>query len=401
MRSSTSSETAWTGWRSGAAGRTGSSRWPCCPWSWQGPCSPSTASCVVGLGPSARRPRWGPLLVVSALGVLSHPLLDFFFNTYGVRFLAPFSWKWFYGDALFIVEAQVWIVLAVGVFAFDPPGAAAFSQSGAARAGRASSDGRICRVDDAVRGRRKSGRRPVRRGLGAAHGAAGELNPFRRQLLLDFGDAYRYGSVEFLPRPAMKVARAAVRKGADDPFARAAAATERGRKFLSWSRFPIFRVEREADGGARVEFADARYPPFHGSWASTVIRLPAQRAGDGAAGARSSASAQGRGSGARMTDRAGVDGAGPGARLCPSIGSHAPKVFRASFLLRQDRSDASEDCTRRSARRTNSFLSRPAVLRAGFFLGSVRRTVLSGLRYRPFLRAPARVDFLLAADLRP
>ena len=55
-----------------------------------------------------------PLLILSALTVVSHPLLDFL-NTYGVRFLAPFSWKWFYGDALFIIDPWVWIALAAGV----------------------------------------------------------------------------------------------------------------------------------------------------------------------------------------------------------------------------------------------------------------------------------------------
>ena len=44
---------------------------------------------------------------------------------------------------------------------------------------------------------------------------------------------------------------------------------------LSWSRFPIFRVERSPDGGGRVVLQDARYPPSRdGNWASTVIPIP-------------------------------------------------------------------------------------------------------------------------------
>ena len=237
------------------------------------------------LRPERPAARWGPLLALSALGVLSHPLLDFL-NTYGVRFLAPFSWEWFYGDALFIVDPWVWIALSVGVFLSlrrarraspnpERPARVALLLT-AAYAVSMMLSGVVGRVAAArlVAGseRRMVGPMP--------------LNPFRRQLVLDFGDAYRYGSVEFLPRPAVEVARGADPKGADDPLARAAAATERGRKFLSWSRFPIFRVEREADGGARVELADARYPPFHGSWASTVIRLPARGDSEAAAGTR-------------------------------------------------------------------------------------------------------------------
>ena len=231
------------------------------------------------LRPGRPAARWGPLLLLSALGVLSHPLLDFL-NTYGVRFLAPFSWEWFYGDALFIVDPWVWIALSAGVFL------------SLRRARRASPNperpARVALLLTAAYAVSMMLSGVVGR-VAAARSVAGSerrmvgplpLNPFRRQLVLDFGDAYRYGSVEFLPRPGVEVSREVDPKGADDPLARAAAATERGRKFLSWSRFPIFRVEREADGGARVELQDARYPPFHGSWASTVIRLPAGGAGE-------------------------------------------------------------------------------------------------------------------------
>ena len=229
--------------------------------------------------------RWGPLLVLSALGVLSHPLLDFL-NTYGVRFLAPFSWQWFYGDALYIADPWVWTALSVGVFLSirrarralpnpEKPARVALLVTAAYVASMMLSGvvGRVA-ANWSVAGSQRRMVGPVR------------ITPFRRQLVLEFGDEYRHGSVEFLPRPAVEVARDVDPKGADDSFARAAAATETGRKFLSWARFPMFRVEREADGGARVELLDARYPSFYGSWPSTVVRLPPQRAGDGAAGTR-------------------------------------------------------------------------------------------------------------------
>lgn len=220
---------------------------------------------------------WRPLLILSALGVLSHPLLDFL-NTYGVRFLAPFSWERFYGDALFIIDPWVWIALAAGLFLSSR------------RARRASPNPerpvRIALLLTAAYAVSMMLSGVVGR-LAAQRSVAGSerrmvgpmpLNPLRRQLVFDFGQEYRYGSVEFRPWPSTEVSRGVDPKGADDPLARAAAATDRGRKFLSWSRFPIFRVEREANGGARVELQDARYPPFHGSWASTVIVLPAPRA---------------------------------------------------------------------------------------------------------------------------
>ena len=59
--------------------------------------------------------RPGPLLLLSAIGVWSHPCLDWL-NTYGVRFLMPFDGTWFYGDAVFIVDPWVWLVFGGALF---------------------------------------------------------------------------------------------------------------------------------------------------------------------------------------------------------------------------------------------------------------------------------------------
>ena len=56
----------------------------------------------------------GGLLLACFIGVLSHPLLDLM-NTYGTRLLEPFSHKWFYADALFIVDPWIWILLILGL----------------------------------------------------------------------------------------------------------------------------------------------------------------------------------------------------------------------------------------------------------------------------------------------
>ena len=54
------------------------------------------------------------LLLVAAIGVVSHPFLDWL-NTYGVRLLMPFSGQWFYGDMLFIIDPWMWLLMAAGV----------------------------------------------------------------------------------------------------------------------------------------------------------------------------------------------------------------------------------------------------------------------------------------------
>jgi inner membrane protein len=59
------------------------------------------------------RPGW--LLALAYIGCLSHPLFDWF-NSYGIRLLAPFSQRWFYGDALFIVDPWLLAMLIAGVW---------------------------------------------------------------------------------------------------------------------------------------------------------------------------------------------------------------------------------------------------------------------------------------------
>ena len=58
--------------------------------------------------------RAGPLVVLCYIGVLTHPLLDWL-NTYGIRLLMPFDDRWFYGDALFIIDPWVWLLVGTVV----------------------------------------------------------------------------------------------------------------------------------------------------------------------------------------------------------------------------------------------------------------------------------------------
>lgn len=224
--------------------------------------------------PDAEPARWRSLILLAALGILSHPILDFL-NTYGVRFLAPFSWTWSYGDALFIVDPWVWLALALGIF---------LSRRRARRAARnPEAPARVALTLTAVYAIAMIASGVVGRIAVARSGSAFQrqmvgpvpVNPFDRQLILDLGDAYRYGTLAFRPGPRVALSDETDPKGAEDPLARAAARTETGRKFLSWSRFPLFRVERGPHSGGRVVLQDARYPPSRdGNWASAVISVP-------------------------------------------------------------------------------------------------------------------------------
>jgi inner membrane protein len=60
--------------------------------------------------PSAEPVRPLPLLLCAVIGTLSHPALDWL-NSYGVRFLEPFSSTWYAGDTLFIIDVWIWAAL--------------------------------------------------------------------------------------------------------------------------------------------------------------------------------------------------------------------------------------------------------------------------------------------------
>jgi len=226
--------------------------------------------------PHADPARFLPLLVLAAISVLSHPLLDFL-NTYGVRFLAPFSWRWFYGDTLFIIDPWVWAALAIGIgWSRGRRRAATPRPDRPARMALAACVVYVvAMMVSGCIGRRAVAAEAAARGISLERQMVGPLpiNPFRRQVILESPDGYRRGSLRFGPGPSVSIGDPVVPEGATDPAAREAAATLTGRRFLSWSRFPIFRVE-SSPAGRSVVLADARYRVPPGGWASPIVHLP-------------------------------------------------------------------------------------------------------------------------------
>jgi inner membrane protein len=102
------------------------------------------------------------------------------------------------------------------------------------------------------------------------------LNPFRRNVVMQRGDAYELGSFDWLARPHYRPARIVRRDtGLDAPAVRAAAAATRtGRIFLDWARFPVFDVV-PATAGYEVLLADARYTlSGRARFGAVAINLP-------------------------------------------------------------------------------------------------------------------------------
>ena len=216
------------------------------------------------------------LLLLSYLGVLLHVFMDLM-NSYGVRLLMPFTGRWFYGDALFIVDP--WLYLALGLgwwwsWRRESKGRAAASRP--ARVGVALAAVYVL----LMLGSNVAGRAAVREGLTRA-GRPPEtrfmvtpvaVNPFSREVVVDVGDRYEKGNLWFEPRPHFRPAGFGMPKGMDDPEAQRALQSPLARAFLLWSRFPFVQVDRNTSPPT-VWINDYRYAnagPY--GWSATRIQ---------------------------------------------------------------------------------------------------------------------------------
>jgi inner membrane protein len=214
--------------------------------------------------------RMGWVLALSYLGVSSHVALDYL-NTYGIRLLTPFDWRWFYGDAVFIIDPWLWLMLGLGVwFARRKrrvlPAAAALCAAtlyvgvmvGAARSARSV-------VLTAWTG--SAGGPPRALMVGPV-----PLNPFAREVIVDAGDHYR--RARFAWPSSVVFSEARIAKNDHRPEVGPASGAPNVRGFLVWSRFP-FWVFESVEGGTRVTVTDARFMARGAMFsASTVVNPP-------------------------------------------------------------------------------------------------------------------------------
>jgi inner membrane protein len=255
--------------------------------------------------PSATRTaRLKPLLLLSFLAVWTHPFLDWL-NTYGMRWLMPFDGRWFYGDSVYIMDPWLWLALGVGFLAARRPtvitvgawmfftgaivwvvgrrspeylgvvGLVALAllmalvwRPGVARAESFARGALVVAalyigarliihavaVNEAGRQLAQSWSIPssVERLLVGPH----PLDPLRWNFTAQTEDTYYYGTLDLvaggitLHPETLPVAK-------DSPEYRAAAQDPSVRGFMTWVRFPSYRVER-AGGQTRVVLMDAR-----------------------------------------------------------------------------------------------------------------------------------------------
>jgi inner membrane protein len=274
--------------------------------------------------PDAAPARAGPLLALTALAVLTHPSLDWL-NNYGLRWLMPFDGRWFYGDALFVIDPWFW--LAMGGAAF-----LTFSQSRVARVrwtvffalatvlivlnarlvplsaallwlvGVAVLVAVRSRLREASPATREHAARVgiavatlyVLAMIGASAAARSELrsaaaarglealdlmvapppaNPFGGDVVVMTRDDYHTGRFDWFATPRVSFDGEPVSRPRG-PLFEAAAEVPAARRFLVWSRYPAIEVETAPDGGTLVHFFDVRYHSFD-RLSGPTIELPA------------------------------------------------------------------------------------------------------------------------------
>jgi inner membrane protein len=255
-------------------------------------------------------PHAGKLLGVAALAVLSHPTLDWL-NNYGMRWLMPFDGRWFYGDALFIVDPWIWLSLggvlclrysqrpasiaawivfwsasSALVFATGIPlGARLLWVAGLlcvliARIKRYGSGLDNRKLDRAARiavagvavymaaslAANAPARARIERSvevddLGAIEDimvAPVAADPLAAFVVVTTSDAYRFGDWHWFGDPQFVLREEPIEKHMHDPIVAAARRDAAAADFLTWSRYPYAVIESDASGHT-VHLRDARY----------------------------------------------------------------------------------------------------------------------------------------------
>jgi inner membrane protein len=209
--------------------------------------------------------RPAQILLLAYIGVLLHVFMDLT-NSYGVRLLMPFSGRWFYGDALYIIDPWLYLALGLGWWL-------------------AKSNPRPARIGCAIAavyvlmmlGSNALARREVAAGLARAGRSPATrfmvtpviVNPFRREVVIDVGDRYEKGNLWFEPAPHFRPGGFGIEKNLDLLTEESLADHPRARAFLRWSRFPF--VARGIDGSVWInDYRYANAGPY--GWSSVKLQ---------------------------------------------------------------------------------------------------------------------------------
>lgn len=216
--------------------------------------------------------RWRYLYLVALIAALSHILLDYT-TAYGIRMFAPFDWRWYSWDIVFIIEPVILVALVLGLtmpwlFALINQEIGARSQGPRGRGWAIFA--LVCTV--LVWGVRDYQHRRALNAEGSLlyQGAAPlrtgaypyMTNPFHWLGVVETANFLQTLPVDS-SRPEVDP-KGEVRtfyKPEETEVTRAAKASYFGRVFLDWAAFPVIQVQT-LDGemqGYLVQFQDLRY----------------------------------------------------------------------------------------------------------------------------------------------
>ncbi|MCR4340037.1 MAG: metal-dependent hydrolase [Gemmatimonadaceae bacterium] len=199
----------------------------------------------------------GATLLIAFIGVLSHPALDWL-NTYGIRLLLPFSGKWFYGDAVFIIDPWLWLLLAAALIPWRRTRGRVRIFGAAAAAYVAAMIGASTAAESMTR---RAAESAGITGIAEVMYQPAPAQPHEGSVIVASRDAYTLGGFDWIAPARNRVTfrRDTIPRGDwTTSEVREAMTDPRVRDFLVWSRFPFVHVERASDGTA-VFFGDARF----------------------------------------------------------------------------------------------------------------------------------------------
>ncbi len=228
-------------------------------------------------GRGGEPPKLGGLLLLSAIGMVTHPFLDWM-NTYGMRWLMPLNPTWWYADTLFIVDPWIWLTLGLGVWVSrrreERQGSSATSVTPARAALVA-----VGLYMVAMGSLTAMARNGVRSALTARGVMAdtivvdpGFANPIRRRVIYLWEGSYHLAWYRVLPTADLSAPWFEIPVNAGHPAVIPANRTPAGREYHSWARLPYYVIDPAGDT-TWVTIADARYT-LNGRSTWAVARIP-------------------------------------------------------------------------------------------------------------------------------
>ena len=212
---------------------------------------PVLAAAIVGIlwlvdrlkprGEGALPFRPGALFIVAFLAVLTHPFLDWL-TTYAIALFSPASWRWYSGDAIFIIDWVYWLLMIPAIIwsslrwrrGQQHPARPALVAGALMLAYIAFNLGESTRVEHATAAKLRAA------GIDPTLVVAGPppIAFWRRDIAWRSAD--RFGSGEFDFAHGLRLdPRGAPLDMADPRLTEAAARDPHVRAFLVWSRMPI------------------------------------------------------------------------------------------------------------------------------------------------------------------